>query len=185
MAKENTGTNGNTGINENELSVEKKELIKLAIVAKYNELFRKPLGKTDVENIKHSQVAQTIKALGGTDDDTLKILIANSQNSNTAIKNFSNEALRIVSKFVQTDGVDLGVKGDQNRLVGQIDNWWKNNFPYEAKKFSLNTKVSIAIEMLIHKGKPIPTLKLDGTITNLPISKLNRETVETLLKLVA
>jgi len=179
MAKEQTSTNGN------ELSVEKRELLKLAVVAKYNELFRKPLGKADVEIIKHAQVGQTIIALGGNDDDKLKILVANHQNSNTAIKNFTDEALKVIAKYVKTEGVDLGVKGDQNRLVGQIANWWSNNFPYETKKFSLNTKSSIAIEMLVHKGKAIPTLKLDGTITNLPISKLNRETVGTLLKLVA
>jgi len=185
MAKENTGTNGNTGTNENELSIEKRELLKLALIADYNKKFRLPMGKDDLNDIDYSQATKALEANGATDDDTLKLLVAVNKNSKTKVRKFNDEALKIVSKFIKTDGIDLGVEGDQNRLVGAINNWWKESFPYNKKTFSLNTKVAIAIEMIIHKNRQVPQIKIDGTITNLAIKKLNKETVNLLLKAVA
>lgn len=180
-----TGTPRGQSNNNNELTVEKRELLKLALIADYNKKFRLPMGKDDLNDIDYSQATKALEANGATDNDTLQLLVAVNKNSKTKARKFSDDALKIVAKFIKTDGVDLGVEGEQNRLVGAINNWWKESFPYDKKSFSLNTKVATAIEMIIHKGKQVPMIKLDGTITNLSIKKLNKEAVNTLLKAVA
>ena len=121
------------------------------------------MGKDDLNDIDYSQATKALEANGAKDDDTLKLLVAVNKNSKTKARKFSDEALKIVAKFIKTDGVDLGVEGEQNRLVGAVNNWWKESFPYDKKNFSLNTKVATVIEMIIHKGKQVPMIKLDGT----------------------